>query len=270
MNYQLEQSKVRKAIAKFFGVKMNSYQDISGVSVDTVMDEMASLGIILAGGAITSVFSNLNINDLDFYCKYSDSQSVNKVKAFFQGFCGNPSFESSNALTYKRRSTRSNHVYNIQFITRFHGSPEQIMDWFDFTITQGSYDFFNNDFVLGDRFLQDIARRKLIFLGKSMFPICAMYRTKKYQAKGYTMPGSTVMHIALCIVRLKIETYKQLKEQLMGIDTSYLQNLFDAPHMQSKFGESLPYDYGTFIKEAFDSIDGFAHEDDVDEENGSR
>lgn len=258
MKNQVEQAKIKRAISQFFGVPFHRrFNDITGVCADTILLQLKSLGLMLAGGAITSTFSGQNINDLDFYAK-DPSKSI-EIRKFFETWFpyGSP-YVSKNAVTYQRKVDRSNKRFSVQYITRFEGSPEEIMDWFDFTITQGVYDFETEEFYFGERFLQDIARRKLVYCGKSQFPICAMYRTKKYVAKGYTCPGSTIMHIALSITRLKIETYADLKQQLMGIDTMYLQGLLNG----ANYRDELPMDYGQFLVDAFTSIDGFGHEDD--------
>jgi len=185
-----------------------------------------------------------------------DPSMEKEATEFLQRYFTETVYHSTNAKTFKRKSKLSRKVWSAQLITRFHGTPQDILDTFDFTITQGIFDFENEEFVCGDRFFPDIAAKKLVYLGKSHFPICAMYRTKKYQERGYSLPGSTIMHIALSIVRLDIRTYKDLKQQLMGIDTMYLQNLLNS----SKYDDALPVDYGQFLVDAFDNFDGVDHD----------
>jgi hypothetical protein len=252
--------------------------DVNGIWVGTLMDQMAELGLMVAGGTITSIFTGRHVNDLDFYIK--DEKRLKEAQDWFmKNFQSNGDhapFWSRNAVTYKRKSTKSSKVWTIQLISRFTGTAEEIMNWFDFTITQGVFDFgaLHNDFVFdadtqyegtfcfGDRFFQDNAKQKLVYLGASKFPICAMHRIKKYQERGYSCPGSTIMHIALSIVQLEIKTYRDLKDQLMGIDTSYLQKLLG----EDRYNDNLPVDYGMFLQEALDSINGFSLEDQIDEE----
>jgi hypothetical protein len=278
MNHAIETAKLNQVLATFFGVPEHKWlAGPEGVWVETLKQEMAELGLMLAGGTITSIFTGKHVNDLDFYIK--DERDLKKAQDFFLRVFHNGKdmpYISRNAATYKRKSDKSAKVWTIQLISRFTGNPWQIMGWFDFTITQGVYDFgarweiiderkvFIGDFFFGDRFFQDIGKRKLVYLGSSKYPICAMHRTKKYIARGYDCPGSTIMHIALSIVQLKIENYGQLKDQLMGIDTSYLQNLLG----EDRYNDALPVDYGTFLQEALDSINGFAYEDHI-EEDGS-
>jgi len=69
------------------------------------------------------------------------------------------------------------------------------------------------------------------------------------------------MHIALSIVRLSIQTYGDLKKQLMGIDTMYLQDLLN----KEKYKDEIPVDYAAFLVDAFSSDNGFALEDTYEE-----
>lgn len=267
MNFNREEVAIKKAIAKFFGIDLATpFTRVDGKTyINDLYAEMQSLGLMLCGGAITSIFSGQKINDLDFYMR--DINRLEKVKEFFKKYFSYDvePFQSINAITYRRKSESSRKIYGVQLITKFHGSPNDIHQWFDFTVVQGTYDFTTQKFYLGDRFLQDIARKRLVYCGKTYYPICAMYRTKKYMARGYTCPGSTIMHIALSIVRLDIKTYKELKEQLMGIDTSYLQGLLASP----AYGDELPVDYGQFLADAFSRFDGFDAEDTKEDENES-
>lgn len=273
--YVVEIGKVRSAIDRFFGtsggwvyntVNIPNPEDPEGPWIPTeectdapnIFGEMGRLGIILCGGALTSTFTGAKINDLDFYCK--SEKDLKAALEFLNSYFPIQHITTANAVTLKRRS--ANRVYTIQLITRFSGEPLNIFNKFDFTITNGCYDASSNSLILGPRFLPDLAARKLIYSGHSEFPICAMYRTKKFQERGFKLPGSTVMHIAMCIVQLEIKTYAQLKEQLMGIDTMFL-----GPLLESK-DPGMEVDVGEFIVEAFKRlrINGNTEAEDFEEE----
>lgn len=264
MKFEREFYQLEYAINRFFGTENGHevYQEscisiVDGKEVVSIVtkrktdsinlfEELSRLGVLLCGGAITSIFSNSSINDLDFYIKNRDNLAdVDQLfKKYFK-----KEHESTNAITYVRKSEKSNKKWRIQLIKRFTGEPEEIFDWFDFTVTHGAYDFSIKDFVFGDRFFVDLSKRVLNYSGSSQYPICAMYRTKKYVDRGFKLPGATVMHIAISIVQLKIENYKDLKEQLMGIDTMYLQKLLEAK------SPDAPVNYGEFVYDAFQAID---------------
>lgn len=253
-----EEAQLRATIDRFFGTT-NGFiiEETTVVNLDNstttskkpigsdIFKEMESLELLLCGGAINSIFSGKEINDLDFYMQnpHKKEECVAFLQKHFPIVAGN----SINAITFKRKNGRR--VYTAQLITRFAGSPKEIFDWFDFTITHAAYNFADQQFHFGDRFFQDLAKRVLVYSGHSRYPICAMYRTKKYMDRGYNLPGSTIMHIALAIVQLEIKNYKELKEQLMGIDTSYLEKFLSTVDPQN------PVDYGVFIHEAFKSLD---------------
>lgn len=224
-----------------------------------VFKELARLKVIVCGGTINSIFTELPINDLDFYM--SDLSHATEIADFLKSYFPVDENVSLNAMTFKRQSANSRKKWTVQLITKFYGTPEEVFNWFDFTITHGAFDFEAGSFVFGSRFLADLSKRRLVYSGSSQYPICAMYRTNKYVKRGYTLPGSTIMHIALAIVQLKIETYGQLKEQLMGIDTMYLQGLLD------KYDSSLPVNYGEFIDEAFKCIDDIGGLTDAEKED---
>lgn len=261
-----ESAKVIAAIDKFFGTvlgqRMKSItvltSDGSPVYVDgvvqmtevpdlnypNVLSEFKRLGVTLCGGAINSIFSGMAIKDLDFYVK--DANNIQAVNDLLLKFF-TPGFVSANARTFSRPG-KGRGRFVVQLITRFTGEPEDIFEMFDFTITHGCYDFHKRVFIVGPRFFPDLSARRLVYSGKSLYPICAMYRTKKYQDRGYTLSGATIMHIALCIVQLEIKTYAELKEQLMGIDTMFLQNLL------AEYPEAATPDFGEFIERAFKII----------------
>lgn len=269
MNYNKERSQLVDVIARFFGLnyclepltaeekaKLDPSHPINPwdwkaveYRTQTIFKEFAEQNLLVCGGTITSIFSNTSVSDLDFYMRNKGNQE--EIIALFKKYGFYEVMRSDNAITFKRKSRFSRRVYTIQLITRFVGDADEIFDWFDFTITQGAFDFHRDRFELGERFLPDIAKRKLVYLGRSQYPICAMYRTLKYQKKGYILHGATIMHIALSIVNLEIKTYGDLKKQLMGIDTMFLQNLL----ARGEYANDIPYDYGKFIAEAFEAID---------------
>lgn len=264
MDFRPEEVTLRRAVCKFL-ISSKSKVKLTGLSPEQValFLELGNLGLMLCGGSVLSVMTGKAINDLDFYIR--DSSQVAGAQQFFEKIFGKPVFKSTNAITYKRKDEDGTE-YCVQLIIKFTGPPAKIFSTFDFTITEAAYDFRHGVFEFGDRFHQDVAKKRLVYLGGSRFPICALYRTKKYQDKGYYLPGSTLMHIALSIVQLEIKTYADLKEQLMGIDTMYLQNLLS---FRGSTKADTPVDYGKFLKEAFDYLNGYRDVEEADADHSS-
>jgi hypothetical protein len=254
MDLNKEKAALFHVMDKFFGttggdrfISTDTFK-IHDKNFPNIFSELGRLGVMLCGGAITSLFSGDPVNDLDFYVK--KQENIRAAEAYLKTIFKDHEHITLNALTLKRASEKSKKLWSVQVIRRFTGDAAEIFDWFDFTVTHGAFDFEQGVFHFGDRFFTDVAKKKLVYSGASKYPICAMYRTKKYMDKGYSISGATIMHIALSIVQLKIENYGQLKEQLMGIDTSFLQKLLDEEDPTN------PVDYGEFMEKAFRLIDG--------------
>lgn len=259
MKYLIEERKLLNTIGNYFiepeeitplrrvMVSLHLAKDTT-TELGLILAKLAEYGVMVAGGAITSLFTDKYINDLDLYME--DPKFKPQIMALLEYYFKDEPYVSANCITYKRKSSRSRKMYNVQLITRFSGPPEVIFHNFDFTITNGAYSFRDGAFHFGSRFFTDLATRKLVYSGGSEFPICALFRTKKYQARGYTLPGSTVMHIGLSIVRLEIKTYAELKQQLLGIDTLFLQGLL----AKEQYADHLPVNYGEFLVEALDYL----------------
>jgi hypothetical protein len=196
------------------------YLILAGLETETIralQDEKA----IIAGGAVRAVFAGERIYDYDIYPP--SQESLTKIKKYLDDKFDFV-FKSETAISYKKDSVK------IQIITindYFGKTVEEIISSFDFTICMGAYDVFNRKFILGDTFLEDVAMRKLVFNEKAEFPIASLYRTKKYVARGYSISGVEMIKLALCIHNLKIDSYTDLRKQLMGIDTMFLSELTD-------------------------------------------
>lgn len=206
----------------------------------TLKELFAKFGVMLCGGTINSIFSSRKVNDLDFYVQdNNDNQIGDLIKIMKEVYNYTVVHTSDNAITLTRKGHKGT-IFEIQFITRFTGSPQYILDTFDYTIVQGVFDFKTNKFVLSDRFLVDVAKRQLVYTNTSQYPICALYRTKKYIERGYTISGANLVAISLSIHALKLETYKDLKDQLAGIDTSLFKEL------ESRMNDAGDVDTKTF------------------------
>lgn len=192
-----------------------------------ILEELKKLDCILAGGAITSVFCSRKINDYDIYFKTKESLNLLSRWLMSKGEFSLV-YQSELALTFKHEE---NNV-TIQLILLpnliIATSMEKLIQNFDFSVCMGAYEFKTQKFYLNDMFFIHNSQRRLVFNPLSKFPICALYRTKKYIKKGYTLAGSEMIKIALCINKLNIKTFGDLKKHLKGIDTFLLKEITDS------------------------------------------
>ena len=203
-------------------------------------------GVYLAGGAITSIFTGQKVNDLDFYC--SSAEERDRLESLLKETYGyKVACDSANAVTLVKHLKKKSYV--VQIIKRFYfDTPAECLKSFDFTVVQGLYDFGQGKFVVSDRYFKDLAARKLVYTNTSHYPICALYRTKKYQQRGYSLSGATMIAIALAIHRLQLKTYGDLKDQLMGIDTSMFKEMTDS------WNEDKTFEASEFTQEFFEYV----------------
>jgi hypothetical protein len=164
----------------------------------------------VAGGTITSLFCNREINDVDIYFRSKES--------LVQFLCD--VWESRKyILSHTKKATLLNYDdLDIQLVHfNYYPSPGDIFKTFDFTACMGAFDFDTEEFLLHEDFLKHNSQRILVFNSKTAFPIVSLLRVDKYKQKGYAISKPEFIRIALTCMNLTIETYEELKEQLGGM-----------------------------------------------------
>ena len=188
----------------------------------------------VAGGAIRSLFTSSPINDYDlFFEKESDFNNTLKGLTDFKFL------STDTAMTHNDSKTKQ----IFQLICATYADPENMLDTFDFTICMAAWKQ-TGEFIFNDRFLQHCSQKRLCFNTNAKFPICSLWRALKYIKRGYKLPAIDLIKIALCINNVDLKNRKELKRQLMGIDTMFLKKLTDA---LDKDGE-LSYDFGEALE----------------------
>jgi len=199
----------------------------------------------IAGGAVRAVFANEPIKDIDIF--FFSEADYNKFKSnviIGDLDSNDPAFETDSAISYNYKGM------NYQLIKKMFGTPEFILNNFDFTVCMGLYSPEENNFLLHDNFLEDLSCRILYYNIESKFPIASIYRMKKYINKGYQVPAIEILKLALRANNISIKTLKELKEQLDGIDTLLFKDITDKL-MENAEKE---YDFRNFIGLANDVL----------------
>lgn len=181
---------------------------------------------ILAGGALTSIFSRQEINDFDIYFRNYGYmyRFVSEMFGFGFGMVEMDSHEVSAVhITDKSISCAK----GLQLITvNAYETHEEIFKSFDFTINMAAYCFDKEEFFFHPDFFKDLAQRKLVFNAGTSFPFMSLVRVEKYINRGYSISKQELMKLAIACNNLKINTYKELSEHLGGM---YGEMLFDLP-----------------------------------------
>ena len=185
----------------------------------------------IAGGALTSVFLNTTVTDLDIF--FYNQKAFDEFKRS-QGR-DKPIFANKKYFVCQTDCAESYCINDIriQLIKKVCGDPYDVIFRFDYTICMAAYLPKLNKIILGDNFLYHLAGKELHYnIGK--YPLASLWRAKKYIAKGFKFPAMEAIKLALTINNLNIKDYKGLKEQLEGIDTLFLRELTDALLKQGK------------------------------------
>lgn len=175
--------------------------------------------VIVAGGCITSLFTNKEVNDVDMYFKSKKDLS----DFLYEEMQGSWVIaHTDKALLFKYDNKKIQAIY-----FKFYETAEQIFDTFDFTVCMGAYDFDKEEFVLHNDFLRHNASKILKFNANTAFPIVSALRVSKYVGKGYYISKAEYLRIMLTIVNSNIPTYEILKAQIGGMYGENYDNLLE-------------------------------------------
>ena len=201
-------------------------------------DLLQENNVMIAGGAIRSVFANEKIKDYDLYFK--TKKELLEVKSHISKDFDLVS-ETDNAYTFSKNNAIIQIIRMPEMILE---DPQHIIDQFDYSICMGIYDIKQRKFILGETFLEDIARKELRYnIGR--YPLASLFRIRKYLQRGYYISGTEIIKIGLAINNLNMRTYGDLKVQLQGIDTLFLRELTDKL-LSDEYSEK-EYDFMEFI-----------------------
>lgn len=227
MNYEFEKKKLYAHLGK------------------NLVSELKGQKCYVAGGTITSLFCNREINDIDIYFK-SEEAFVDFVGSIWEERTGWVVASTDKATLVK--SSKYNEYQMIHF--KFFPKAEDIFETFDFTVCMGAFDFESEAFHFHPDFMQHNSQRILKYNKDTAYPIVSLLRVQKYKDKGYTISKPEFIRITLSCMNLKINTYEDLKEQMGGMYGVNYDKLF-----MDKEGE-------VDLNEAIDIISGLSLDDE--------
>jgi hypothetical protein len=211
-----------------------------------------SAGSFLAGGFLTSIFTGAEIKDIDIFFESEDAMTKFMLLNLNKDQLANL-ISTDNAVTY-RITLSPEKSYTIQLITRIYGTPQQIIDQFDFTVCMCAYTPQDDGkFIMNPNFILHLAERTLCFNGKAKYPIATLVRTKKYIEKGYSLAPIEYVKLALAINNLDLKDWTTVREQLEGIDLALFQSLIS----KLPEGETTEFEYETFMALLEDTLDNW-------------
>lgn len=221
----------------------------------TAVKALIASEAMIAGGAITSIFTKQPINDVDVYFRSYEHlkrflsivyqtdfdlnvslEDLNEEDKNFQYFefinpydlrvCGHTDKSILvQPMTHKQKDGSTINIQLIHF--GFCKSPEEIFKSFDFNINMGCFDFKSFDFVLDPSFLIGLAQRQLVVNIKTNFPLISALRIEKYKERGYSISKKEYFKLLLAITQLKLKSWKDVKKHISGFYGTTYDKLFD-------------------------------------------
>jgi hypothetical protein len=196
---------------------------LHSLAEEKLMTILTESHAIIAGGALRAVFCDKPISDYD--CYFTRQEDLQKALDYFDNEenGANKIFETENATSYIKGKAM------VQLIKKFVlPNIQDLLDQFDFTVCMAAFDVFNERLYVADDFLKHNCQKRLVYNPKAQYPLASLARIKKYTLKyGYTISGTELVKLGLCLNKLRLDTFADLKEQLMGIDTLLLKELTD-------------------------------------------
>jgi len=135
-----------------------------------------------------------------------------------------PIFITSNAITLSNK---------IQIITRFYGSAEEIHKNYDFVHCTNYWTSKSRELILRPEALETILAKELKYLD-SLYPLCSLFRIRKFISRGWTINAGQILKIALQLNKLDLNNVDVLEDQLIGVDVAYMMDLINRLRSEKK------------------------------------
>ena len=194
----------------------------------------------VCGGCFKNIFAKEKIKDLDIF--FRCEQDWSRAVAYFDersvgyGFDGEQvteeyaeylfSYENSKVKAYKDIKTG----LSIELCRSIFGTPEEIINRFDFTITKFAYykeEVFDENeedsrietrAMCNEKFFEHLYLRRLVIDDAIPFPMSTLDRTYRYAKYGYMPCKETKLKLATAINELSPELIEVSNSLYNGVD----------------------------------------------------
>lgn len=223
--------KTAQDVFDFFIKKMPGIDSITAVSQYDHTNKLGQLQLYNHGRRFSEIISekkNLDINiqeDGDINIVDDAQQSIlkeliketentEKDKDKYR-----PVFITNNSISLAK---------DFQIITRFIGEPEAIHMCFDYVHCTCYWLSDTNELVLPQNALESILTKTLYYKGGSLYPLCSIFRSRKFIKRGWKINAGQYLKMALDLNELNLKDIETLRDQLIGVDTLYFLSFLDA------------------------------------------
>ena len=130
---------------------------------------------------------------------------------------------------------------DVQLIMRFTGPPEEIHKNYDFVHCTNWFTE-EEGLVLRSEAMESLMAMELRYVG-SLYPLCSMFRIKKFIQRGFTISAGEMLKIAYDIASFDLDDVDVLKDQLVGVDAAYFVEVIDILRKTKEDGKGLDRTY---------------------------
>lgn len=200
-------------------------------------------GCIIAGGAVTSMFTNKEVNDVDVYFPSKEAFTKVMQELIDLNYWHNYKYKKEYGLGYvdgmitivtNKAVMLLSEGNRVQFIVhKFYQAAEEIFQDFDFTVCMGALEMKTDTWKLHEDFFKHNSQRFIQFNEKTSYPLISALRIAKYKDKGYNISKAQFMKVMMAVNAKNINSWEVLLEELGGMYGTAPEDIFDT---------SLPFD----------------------------
>lgn len=187
---------------------------------ENVAELLKKYNAFIAGGTITSLFTNSEINDFDIYLR-NEEDAIGLIEEFWDS--GIHIISSTNKATQFMQDEKLFQIIHFNYFE----DVSVIFETFDFTACMGAYDFKESKFHFDEDFLKHNSQKLLRFNSGTKYPIVSALRVQKYENKGYKISKAEYLRVVMTCMNLDINTYEELMEHLGGLYGVNLDKVFE-------------------------------------------
>lgn len=193
---------------------------------DDTWNILVETNAIIAGGAITSVFCNRDVNDLDIYLR-NEADFELFIDLVFDGSYSLIANNMTNRSILFRDKETSQDVQLIVY--KFFPTVDELFKDYDFTCNMGALEFVEEQpsLILHEQFLKHNSQRYLEFNEGTAYPLISALRVQKYVEKGYFCPKAQFLRILLAVNKKNIDSWDKLKDEIGGMYGLNMDEIFN-------------------------------------------
>jgi hypothetical protein len=251
--------KSARAVANYYITKLNSTNPFVKIFIDDSVTDRIKI-VIKSSGVVQGQQDTQE--GYDYFEGIEGPQATTVIESYLNKEGVKSKEKYAIAMVTSNAISLNN---DIQLIFRFFGDPEEIHENYDF-IHVTNYFTKEEGLVLKVEALEAILSKTLHYVG-SRYPICSMFRIRKYINRGWTISAGEMLKIAFDINKLELEDMDVLYEQLVGVDAAYFHQLismlkeFQAKNPDVDIDRSYLFQ---LINKVFDKTNDHHMEDNID------